>query len=37
MEFHAPQASQRPAHFLWAAPQAVQVNWGDDLAMTLVA
>ncbi|GGH57339.1 hypothetical protein GCM10011341_26640 [Frigidibacter albus] len=26
MEFQAPQASQRPAHFLWTAPQAVQVK-----------
>jgi hypothetical protein len=33
MLFHAPQASQRPDHFTWTAPQAVQVNWGLDLAM----
>jgi hypothetical protein len=34
-EFQAPQASQRPAHFVWAAPQAVQLKAGDDFAMRL--
>jgi hypothetical protein len=28
-EFHAPQASQRPCHLRWTAPQAVQVNCGE--------
>jgi hypothetical protein len=36
-EFHAPQLSQRPAHFLWAAPQEVQVKTEDDFAMRLDA
>jgi hypothetical protein len=33
MVFQAPQASQRPAHFLWDAPQAVQVKALVDFAM----
>ena len=33
MEFHSPQASQRPDHFLWTAPQAEQMNWVTGLAM----
>ena len=37
IEFHAPQASQRPAHLPWAAPQAEQVNCTVDFAMGLPA
>ncbi len=28
MEFQAPQASQRPAHFEWVAPQELQTKLG---------
>jgi hypothetical protein len=31
--FHSPQASQRPDHFWWVAPQAEQTNWVTGLAM----
>jgi len=33
MEFHAPQASQRPTQFLWAAPHSAQTNDVTGLAM----
>ncbi len=33
MEFQAPQASQRPAHFEWVAPQALQTNVAFRLAI----
>jgi hypothetical protein len=33
MLFHAPQASQRPAHFWWDAPQAVHVKVVEGFAM----
>jgi hypothetical protein len=36
MEFQAPQPSQRPTHFLWLVPQAVQVKLVTGLAMTSV-
>ena len=33
MEFQAPQASQRPDHLEWVAPQAVQAKAGRRLLM----
>jgi hypothetical protein len=36
MEFHSPQASQRPAHFWVTAPQAEQTKRVTGLAMARV-